>query len=151
MAPTLVIAADGSPAATAAVETGLELAAAMNAQVLFVHAASPLADELVAEHQDGASPEQIVARDPVLADAARRASERGIPAQVELIAATGGSADLAADIAGIAAGTDAAMIVTGSRGRSTVAGAVLGSVSHNLIQQATRPVLIVHAPERDAS
>ena len=37
------------------------------------------------------------------------------------------------------------------RGRGTVAGAVLGSVSHNLISQATVPVLIVHEPEHSAT
>jgi len=41
------------------------------------------------------------------------------------------------------------MIITGSRGRSAVAGAILGSFSHNLIRYATVPVLVVHDPARD--
>lgn len=149
---TLVIAVDGSPAATAAVEAGLDLAAAMNASVLFVHAASPLAEDLYAERSDddGPSLDEVIAHDPVLAGAFERAGHRGVAATVDLIAADGGSAELAADISGIAAGTDAAMIVTGSRGRGTVAGAVLGSVSHNLIKYARVPVLVVHGPDHES-
>jgi len=63
-----------------------------------------------------------------------------------VIADEGGSVELALEIAGIASGSDASMIVTGSRGRGAVAGAVLGSVSHSLITHATVPVLVVHAP-----
>jgi nucleotide-binding universal stress UspA family protein len=146
---TLLIATDGSPAGTAAVEAGLDLAAATRARVRFVHADTPVAEDLFDRHVDsgGPSSDQIVASDPVLADAQQRARAQGVEADVELITAGGGSADLAADIAGIAAGIDATMIVTGSRGRGMVAGAVLGSVSHNLIRYATVPVLIVHGPE----
>ena len=39
------------------------------------------------------------------------------------------------------------MIVTGSRGRSAAAGAVLGSLSHNLLREAALAVLVVHAPQ----
>jgi nucleotide-binding universal stress UspA family protein len=143
----LLVATDGSPAAAAAVDTAVELAAGMNARLRFVHADSHLAEQLFAENRDGPSPDEIAARDPVLADAARRAMDGGVVFDLELIAASGHSADLAADIAGIADGIDAAMIVVGSRGRGTVAGAVLGSLSHALIGEASRPVLIVHARE----
>jgi nucleotide-binding universal stress UspA family protein len=146
----LLIATDGSPAATAAVEVGLEVAAAMNATVRFVHAASPSAEELFAQYpEEGPSAEQIVAHDPVLAEAWKKAGEKGVEADVELVTDVGNSADLAADVAGIAAGIGAIMIVTGSRGRGAVAGAVLGSVSHNLIKYATVPVLVVHGPETE--
>jgi nucleotide-binding universal stress UspA family protein len=39
---------------------------------------------------------------------------------------------------------DARAIVAGSRGRSTIAAAVLGSVSTGILHHAGRPVLIVH-------
>ena len=142
---TLLVATDGSPAATAAANTALELAVAMQARVRFVHASSPAAEELFDRYpKTGPTQDQIIARDPVLADAAERAADNGIESEVELISA-GSDADLAAAIAGIASGIEATMIVTGSRGRGTVAGAVLGSVSHHLISEAAVPVLIVHA------
>lgn len=142
---TILIATDGSPAASAAVVAGLEAAAAMQATVRFIHAASPLAEELYAEYPLHGPPlEQILARDRVLAAAVACAQEMGIEAEVELLG-NEHSADLAAVIAGVAEGIGAQMIVVGSRGRGMVAGAVLGSVSHNLLKYATTPVLVVHA------
>ena len=41
---------------------------------------------------------------------------------------------------------DAHLIVAGTRGRSTVASLVLGSVSHGLANHAHRPLLIIPAP-----
>lgn len=113
----------------------------------FVHAASPLAEELFDEYLgDGPTVEQILAADSVLAAAVECAKQQGVEVEVELIP-DAGSADLAAMISGEAEGIGASMIVTGSRGRGSVAGAVLGSVSHNLIKYATIPVLVVHSPE----
>jgi len=140
----LLVATDGSPASVAAVDAALDLAGPMQARVRFVHASSPAAEELFDRYpQDGPTPEQITAADPVLAAAASRAAEKGVACEVELIAAEH-SANLAATIAGIASGIGASIIVTGSRGRGAVAGAVLGSVSHNLIKEASIPVLVVH-------
>jgi nucleotide-binding universal stress UspA family protein len=141
----ILVAIDGSPAAEAAVEEGVTLAVAMNRPMRFVHASS-LADDLFADDPvELPSREQVLARDGVLRQAAERAAARGVEADVEVLpeARTG---DLAADIAGIAAGSDASLIVVGSRGRGPVSGALLGSVSHNLIKWATVPVVIVNAP-----
>jgi len=146
----LLIATDGSPPSAAAVEAGVELAAEMHASVLFVHATSPLAEDLYAAYPEEGPPlDEILARDAVLAAAVGQAEKRGVDSDVRLVAEEGGSAELAAEVSGIAAGLDASMIVTGSRGRGAVAGAVLGSVSHNLIKYATVPVLVVHGPADD--
>lgn len=154
----LVIAIDGSSDSDAAVEAGLELASALGSPVLFVHAASPLAEDFYRElaanigrenYFEGPTALETEAQDPVLADAAERASQRGVEFEVELIGErqvlTPGrhSSDIAAAIAGIAAGCEAALIFVGSRGRGSVTGAVLGSVSHNLINFATVPVVVV--------
>lgn len=142
----ILIATDGSPAASAAVVAGLEAAVAMQATVRFIHAESPLAEELYAQYPlQGPPPEEILARDRVLAAAVARAREAGVEAEVELLAGEH-SADLAAELVGMAEGTEASMIVVGSRGRGPVAGTVLGSVSQSLVTHATIPVLVVHAP-----
>jgi nucleotide-binding universal stress UspA family protein len=145
----ILAAIDGSPAAEAAVEEAVKLAAAMNATVRFVHANSPVAEELFeADPETGPSRAQILARDEVLAHALERAHAQGVEAEVEVISsAHADTADLAASIAGIATGLEAAMIVVGSRGRGPIAGGLLGSVSHNLIRWATVPVLVVNAPD----
>ena len=44
---------------------------------------------------------------------------------------------------------DASAIVAGSRGRSTLAAAVLGSVSTGLIHHTIRPVLVVRGPDEE--
>jgi len=143
---TILIASDGSPAARSAVLVAVELAAALHARPKFLHASSPLAEELYAEYPlDGPPLDELLVRDSVLADAVDRAREAGVEAEAELIANPGHSADLAATIAGIALGSAASLIVVGSRGRSSASGAVLGSVSHNLIKYATIPILVVHA------
>jgi nucleotide-binding universal stress UspA family protein len=146
---TLLVATDGSPASEAAVDVALDLASTMAGRVRFVHAESRLARALF-EHSpaDGPSQEEIVAADPVLAAAVGRAAAMGVEAEVEVTSEEGGSAGLAAIIAGIANGIGASMIVTGSRGRGTVTGAVLGSVSHHLVADADVPVLIVHERRR---
>jgi nucleotide-binding universal stress UspA family protein len=118
----------------------------MQAKPQFLHASSPLAEELYSEYPlDGPPLDELLARDSVLADAVGQARDAGFEAEAKLVANPGDSTDLACAIAGIAAGTAASMIVVGSRGRSSISGAVLGSVSHNLIKYATVPILVVHA------
>jgi nucleotide-binding universal stress UspA family protein len=118
----------------------------MGGSVRFVHS-SQLAADLVAEHPENGPPrEEVLARDAVLRDAFERAAAKGVTAEVEAISPAHRTGELAADIAGIAAGVGASLIVVGSRGRGPASGALLGSVSHNLIKWATVPVVIVTAP-----
>jgi nucleotide-binding universal stress UspA family protein len=139
----ILIATDGSAAASAAVDAGLEIAAAAQAPVRFVHASSPLAEEIhEASVSDGPSSEEIVARDPVLADAVARARKAGVKAEIELLAQED-AADLAATIAGVAEGIHASLVVVGSRGRGLIAASILGSVSQRLLAYASSPVLVV--------
>lgn len=143
----IVVAIDGSPASDAAVEAGLDLAGALGSSVHFVHSASPLAEDVYEQSEDqfgGPTQAEFVAHDDVLAAAAERASQTGVDNEVELISESR-NADLAASIAGMAAGHEAGLIVTGSRGHGAFTGSVLGSVSHNLIKFATMPVVVVNA------
>jgi nucleotide-binding universal stress UspA family protein len=144
---TLVIGVDGSTAAKRASEVGLDLAASLGAQVVFVHF-SPLAEALFQEDPDnGPSQERLEEADPVLREAAATARARGVPAELR-IQDEKGAGTIAANLAGMAVGLDAEMTVVGNRGRSEVADVVLGSVSHELLRMSTRPVVVVHAGER---
>jgi nucleotide-binding universal stress UspA family protein len=149
MKRVILIATDGSAAASAAVETGLEIAAVTRSTVRFVHASWPLADEIYGTYVSagGPSPDEIIARDPVLADAVARAQEAGVEANVELLA-NEDTANLAASIAGVADGVGASLVVVGSRGRGVIAGSLLGSVSQRLLTYASIPVLVVRGRAR---
>ena len=140
----ILVAVDGSPASDSAIATALELAGCIASPVTFIHS-SAVAERLFATNrEDGPSQEQIAANDPVLADALARAGAADVEATIEIVSGPEGTGDLAAVIAGTADGLGAGLIVCGSRGRSAATGAVLGSVSHNLIRYASVPVLVVH-------
>jgi nucleotide-binding universal stress UspA family protein len=142
-----VVAVDDSPAADAAIDASLELAAALGSSVRFVHVASELADRLFAKDaESGPTQAELAQGDPVLGRALERATGAGVGGELELVGGNGDTGDIAAIVSGIADGLDAGLIVCGSRGRGAAVGAVLGSVSHNLIRFANVPVLIVHAP-----
>jgi nucleotide-binding universal stress UspA family protein len=140
----IVVAVDGSPAANQAVAVALDLASAQTAKVVFIHF-SPIAATLLEAAPDrGPSHEGIEAADDVLRAAARKAEERGIAFELEILDERG-TGDIAASLAGIAEGRGASLVVVGSRGRGAIAGAVLGSVSHGLLRASRVPVLVAHA------
>jgi nucleotide-binding universal stress UspA family protein len=139
---TIVIATDGSPSALEAVEYGLELAAEQDAQPIFVHVA-PATDVLpVVGFGMGApasAPHELDEHDrESLEEAVELAAEKGLEAKAELVRGNPAHA-----IVAYAESVDADLIVVGSRGRGTIAGALLGSVSRSVLHEAKRPVLIV--------
>ena len=138
----ILIATDGSPAALQAVEFGLELAEEQHAQPTFVHVA-PGADVLPVAGFAMAGPvsvphELAEADRSSLDEAVRLAEERGIEAQTKLLAGDAGQ-----EIVAYADEIDADLIVVGSRGLGKIGSALLGSVSHKLLHEAKRPVLVV--------
>jgi len=146
---TIVVGVDGSPAAARATEVGLRLAASLDGRVVFMHL-SPLAEKLFEEDpENGPTQERLEEADPVLRAAAAAARARGVPAELRLQDERGASM-IAADLAGLAEGIGADMIVVGTRGRGEVADVVLGSVSHELLRISTRPVVVVNAANRKA-
>jgi nucleotide-binding universal stress UspA family protein len=140
----IVIAVDGSPAADHATAIGLDLAVAQKAGVLFVHFSPIWRSLLESEPEHGPSQETIEREDPVLGAAARAARARGVDFELELADAHG-SSDTADSIVGLAEGRDADLIVVGTRGRGAITGAVLGSVSHQLLGISRLPVVVAHA------
>lgn len=142
---SIVIAVDGSPAARRAAGVGVELAAGLGADAVFLHASRTIASQLFAESPKGAeSLERRLEVDPVLNEAAQVAREAGVDADFEVLGEEG-SEELAPAIAGIAAALDTSLIVIGSRGHGAVASAVLGSVSLALLRSTDIPVLVVRA------
>lgn len=135
----ILIATDGSPSAHEAVDVGLELAKEQGADVTFVHVTTP--DEIRGgrggTHAFTHS-EEIDESETALKAAADAAEETGVSYALERI-----SGETVETIVALADTKNADMIVLGSRGRNAVASALLGSVSHGVLQHASRPVLVV--------
>jgi nucleotide-binding universal stress UspA family protein len=133
----VVVATDGSDPADEAVSAGARLAGALGAQMVLVYVRPPVGTLGEPYYQERLSEQMAQARS-ALDRARRRAEEKGVGAQEEIL-----EGNAAEQIVEIARARDAAMIVVGSRGLGAIAGALLGSVSSAVIHRADRPVLVV--------
>jgi nucleotide-binding universal stress UspA family protein len=122
----VLVAVDQSPEATAAARVGAQLARSLQARVAIVHVSQAGVAREVAE-----APERL---------AQMELAKVGIEAKVM---ARGG--DAADEIVAAALSFGADLLVMGSRGRSPVAGLLLGSVSQDVVTRASCPVLLVRA------
>ena len=134
----IVIATDGSGGGRAALEQGLELArvAGASAVVIYVrHAPLPIVGDPYYHRGVGA---ELVKGRATLDEAAARTAEAGVDAEFELL-----EGDPPGQVVELARARDADLVVVGSRGLGTMAGALLGSVSGEVVRKADRPVLVV--------
>jgi nucleotide-binding universal stress UspA family protein len=142
----ILVATDGSPSSQEAVEVGLELATEQGADVTFVHVTDP--DEFrggkggthALTHK-----EEVDDSETVLKAAGQAAEEAGVSYALERV-----SGNTVESIVALADEKDADLIVVGSRGRNTLATALLGSISHGVLRHARRPVLIVKGAKAPA-
>jgi nucleotide-binding universal stress UspA family protein len=133
----ILVAIDGSEHARYALEEALELAEAGGATVTIVyvrHAPIPILGDPL--YQRALSVELLHA-DEALAVAAGVARVACIDAEVEVL--EGNPAQRILELARL---RDVNLIVVGSRGRGAIAGALLGSVSREIVHHADRPVLV---------
>ena len=139
----IVIAYDGSEGSREALEAGVETARVTGAVATLVyvrHAPLPIVGDPFYER--ALSRELHRGRD-VLAEARTYAADTGVAAETELL-----EGDAAEQILDLARLRGAELIVVGSRGRSAVAEALLGSVSHAIVHGADRPVLVARRRAR---
>ena len=145
MTGPIVVAVDGSPAAGRATRVGIDLAAALRVEVVFVHGSAKIAGRLFERNPNTRDPDETVAdADAVLAEAAELARERGVAHRLEVVGEES-AGDIAADIVGFAEAEEAALIVVGSRGLGNLRRALLGSVSRAILDATDIPVVVVHA------
>ena len=138
----ILIATDGSPASTEAVEFGLELADEHEAEVIFVHVA-PAVDVIPTGGfgMTCALPHRLDERDrEPLEEAAAAATARGVDATTQLLAG-----DVAEEIVAFADSHGVDLIVVGSHGRGPVGRFLVGSVSDFIVRHAGCPVLVVRS------
>jgi nucleotide-binding universal stress UspA family protein len=133
----IVIATDGSAGASVAVEQGVWLAKMLDARAVFVSVArSPLPILGDPYYQRALTADLAKARAAIDA-AIPAAEERHVAYEVEIL--EGSPADA---ILNVARTHGAELVVIGSRGRAAVTGAVLGSVSSEVVHHEDRPVLV---------
>jgi nucleotide-binding universal stress UspA family protein len=139
----ILVATDGSAGAQFAVEEAVWLAKVLGATVTFVAVARPPLPVLGAPYYQRALTADLGRARTAVANAIPVAEERRVPYTTEVI--EGSPAEAIVDLA---RNRDVDLIVVGSRGRGAVTGAVLGSVSSDVVHRANRPVLVARAGSR---
>ena len=125
----ILIATDGTAAAAAAVDCGLELAVATKAEVAFLHVVPDSGAEALNEGR------------ALLDGAAARARDYDVACAVEIA-----HGDPAETILSRSEAMGSRVIVVGSRGRGGRPADLLGTVSRSVLRASERPVMIVHPP-----
>jgi nucleotide-binding universal stress UspA family protein len=144
----ILVAVDGSTHASRALDEAADLARALNSRLTLISVASRTSWRFMAGPYTGLLPTQDdadkEAQVTLRAAAARLADEMPVTTIVGQGAAAPAIIKHAAD-----GGHD--LIVMGSRGRGGAAAALLGSVSHSVLNHSHVPVLIVHADDAASS
>lgn len=147
----LLIGYDGSRAARHAIEVAAEMFPGASAVVAHVRdaasagvvpVASPGAPFLIADETLDAEAEK--AGRAVAEEGAGVATEAGLRARPETVVGSG-ARGVADALISLGSENRAQVIVTGARGHSAVAAALLGSVCDALVHRSAQPVLVVPA------
>jgi nucleotide-binding universal stress UspA family protein len=132
-----LVAIDGSEGSDAAIDEALELAQEVGAQVTFAVVRKPPSSLLGNPYYERLLSTELAKARATIDAATSKALRVGVDAQGEIL--EGDSVD---EILSFADNEHADLIVMGSRGRGALAGALLGSVSSEVVQHASMPVLI---------
>ncbi len=137
----ILVATDGGESSQKAVELGVELAAAEDAEVTFLHVVPPV-DFIGGRTSMGSVPKRLrSAGDEALDAAGFVADEHGVRFERDLIAAE--AADAIVDWADA---VDADLIVVGERPRRLKIGTTM---ARWVARNSSRPVLIARAPAKE--
>jgi len=137
----ILIAIDGSSGSSEALETGLALARAADAIATLVYVRRR--PRKLDRFYQCTLIEELVRARAVVAEAEARAAETGVESESEIL-----EGHPAGRIVELAQARGADLIVIGSHGRGAVAGALVGSVSTEIVHKADRPVLIAKQRSR---
>jgi nucleotide-binding universal stress UspA family protein len=141
MAGEIVLGYDGQPGSVAALQTATQMAAAFGCPLVVVFGHRPAA--IGGDVSDlGKAVRDIGDRVTAEAVDAVHAIDTSVAVTAEVV-------DLRPADAILGAGDehDARAIVVGTTGQGPIKGALLGSVTYQVVHRATRPVVVVPAPE----
>jgi len=130
---------DHSPAALRAVEYALRVAQSNSAEIMLVHCLHVPQGDMTDESGRRLKLEEALSLQKERLDEVRQSVLRGYThcsVQIPI-------GDPAEKILALAVEKKADLIVTGTRGRSEIAGLLLGSVADKLVRHAPCPVLVV--------
>jgi nucleotide-binding universal stress UspA family protein len=131
----IVVAVDESEVAERVVAAAQELATLSGAEVWVLNVAEREASKFAVPAPDMADAHALVDK------AVQKLASAGIAVHGEVAHTVYGYA--AAEIISLARERDAGVIVMGSRGRSDLAGLLVGSTAHKVIHLSDRPVVVV--------
>jgi nucleotide-binding universal stress UspA family protein len=139
MAGTIVLGYGGSPGGQAALETALGLAKQFDDRLVVCFGVAPptTVGEEYKEHK-AAIEELAQSRTE---EAVARARAAGVESEVALVSERPAQA-----LADLAEERGARFIVVGTHGESPIRGALLGSVTHKLLEVARTPLVVVPRP-----
>ena len=141
MAGEIVLGYDGEPGSRAALQTAIAIASAFKRPLViaFGYAPAPMGGAVL----DLSKAVQDLG-EKITADAVKLAhdADATVATQVELVNDRPAEAILRA-----ADQYEALAIVVGAAGRGPMAGALLGSVTYQVVHRSTRPVVVVPSPE----
>jgi nucleotide-binding universal stress UspA family protein len=146
----ILVATDGSTAADQALEEAIGVAVGSNAKIAVITVWRALQGDFGLAYPSTAMLNELLDAErahaeATLAHAVEQASGAGVEITTRLT-----TGDPAHEICAYAREVDAWMIAVGTRGHSSVAALLLGSVSNAVIRSAPCPVLVVRQPEQDA-
>lgn len=142
----ILLAMDGSPHAEEALKYARDLALRDEAQVVVVHAVSPVPAFLGEPERQRLISRNIIEGEQVAGQAAEKLREAGVDdVIVEVLEGPPANAVLR-----VAETRQCDLIVMGSRGHGELTSLLLGSVSHRVLAHARVPVLVVRATEEEA-
>jgi nucleotide-binding universal stress UspA family protein len=133
----LIVAVDGSEGSHAAVHEAVGLARDLGATLTFVFVRKPPSVLLGYPLYDRQVGYDLRRARQTIAEAIETAAAAGIQSDGEVV-----EGDPADEIVSLADNRHADLIVVGSRGHGAFAGALLGSVSRDVVQHAHVPVLV---------
>jgi nucleotide-binding universal stress UspA family protein len=151
MAGISVVGVDGSPASQAALRWAAEEAGIRGARLVAVHAWSFMPPAPMAEpgmvpmpgiDYAGTLEAERAAVEEGLEDVLAEAFPGGASVSIERMLVEGGAGEALEEAA-----READLVVVGSRGRSGLTAALLGSVSKHVLQHAACPVVVVKAAD----
>jgi nucleotide-binding universal stress UspA family protein len=143
MFKTIVWATDGSANADRALPCVRDVAETYSSSLRVVHVVEKVGGGRLGDADTYLNEDRTLATLRSQTSALRR---HGFDASLHLI--RGAAGQPARQIAATAAQVGADLVIVGTRGRSPVAGALLGSVTQRLLHITTCPVLVVPSPSR---